>query len=1081
MLLVLLPIAVLLCVTIAGSVDAWRNASSLSDFRSATERSFVVSDLATALADERTAAALTILQAGTVSPEQLRVARANVDAALNLASGRAAAWTEAVDLEGRLDAVRRQLNAVRVQATSGSLTAPASADAYSAIVRDVLGTMRELDAGGPTRLSARAADAYVAIVEAIEAAERERVDVAALLATPAPDLIAASNTVRWNVLETAKLDAFRENAGGSLAADLEAVLFSPPGVTVTAVRDDLDNNTLGALQELSVTGWLDASGTRIASLQGLEAGARGNLTAAASNDLAGARADGFRDIGILLAVLLVVSGLGLALRHSITVPLREVSEGARNLSGGKLASDIGYGGRDEIGQVASAFHDLHVTVERLAGEIREMTAAVRDNRLAHRADVAAFEGTWSQLLAGVNETMAAFADVQGRRQRAERELGDFFELSLDLLCIANLDGYFARANEAFERTLGYTNAEITSRPFIEFVHPDDRPRTLAAFNAHKVGQDVVEFENRYLCSDGRVRWLQWSARTVPAEGVVYAVGRDVTERRRSEDQQAALRRVATLVAEGASPAATFAALTAEVGRVLGTDHTSLIRYDPDGGATVVGAYSTGRALPVPVGSRVSRGEPDMTTLVFETSRAARIDHYADTSAHAADLARPWGVGASVGVPITVEGRQWGVMNAVSTREQRLPADAETRLADFTELVATAIANAQARVELRGFAAEQAALRRVATLVARAAPPEEVFAAVTTEVRRLFAVDLTAMGRYNPDGTVTYVGLSTTGDVGAAGVRVPLGGRNIATLVFETGRPARIDDYSSASGPSADLVRGLGTHAAVGVPISVEGRLWGVMMAMSSEQRLPADTEARLADFTELVATALANAENQAQLTASRARIVAAADQARRRIERDLHDGAQQRLVSLALQLRSAQAAIPPQATELAAQFDGLADQVTSAVDELRELARGIHPAALAEGGLRPALKGLARRSVVPVKLDVRVDRRLPEQIETAAYYVVSEALTNAAKHAHASLVHIEADVIDGDGDGVLRVSVRDDGRGGTYLGGGSGLVGLKDRVEALGGAITIESPPGKGTALHAAVPIRSEVAWSSSH
>ena len=274
----------------------------------------------------------------------------------------------------------------------------------------------------------------------------------------------------------------------------------------------------------------------------------------------------------------------------------------------------------------------------------------------------------------------------------------------------------------------------------------------------------------------------------------------------------------------------------------------------------------------------------MTTLVFETSRAARIDDYADTSAHAADLARPWGVRASVGVPITVEGRQWGVMNAVSTREQRLPADAETRLADFTELVATAIANAQARLELRGFAAEQAALRRVATLVARAAPPEEVFAAVTTEVRRLFAVDLTAMGRYNPDGTVTYVGLSTTGDVGAAGVRVcRSGGRNIATLVFETGRPARIDDYSSASGPSADLVRGFGTRAAVGVPISVEGRLWGVMMAMSSEQRLPADTEARLADFTELVATALANAENQAQLTASRARIVAAADQARRRI------------------------------------------------------------------------------------------------------------------------------------------------------------------------------------------------------
>ena len=244
------------------------------------------------------------------------------------------------------------------------------------------------------------------------------------------------------------------------------------------------------------------------------------------------------------------------------------------------------------------------------------------------------------------------------------------------------------------------------------------------------------------------------------------------------------------------------------------------------------------------------------------------------------------------------------------------------------------------------------------------------------------------------------------------------------------------------------------------------------MVSTREEPLPADSEARLARFTELVATAIANAESQVQLTASRARIVAAADQARRRIERDLHDGAQQRLVSLALQLRAVQAAVPPEAIELAAQFDGLVDEVTSALDELRELARGIHPAVLAEGGLRPALKGLARRSAVPVELDVRVDGRLPEQIEIAAYYVVSEALTNAAKHAHASVVHVEAVTVEGDGDGVLRVRVRDDGRGGTHFAGGSGLVGLKDRVEALGGTIKIESPPGRGTALHATVPIR---------
>jgi PAS domain S-box-containing protein len=1072
MLLVLLPVAVLLGVTIAGSVNAWQNASSLGDFRSATEQSFVVSGLATALADERTAAALTILHPDAAGLERLRAARADVDAALGEGSRRAAEWEGPVDLGGRLDAVGRQLNAVRVQATSGSLTARASADAYSAIVRDVLRTIRELDAAGPTRLSARAARAYVAIVGAIEAAERERVDVAALLATPTRDTLAASSAARWNVLETAQLDAFSENADGPLAAELEAVLFSPPGVTVTAVRDALNNHTLGALQELSLIGWLDASGTRIASLRVLEAGARENLTAAASNGLAAARADGFRDLGILLAVLLVVSGLGLALRWSITGPLREVSEGARNLSSGKLAFDIGYSGRDEIGQVASAFRDLHVTVERLAGEIREMAAAVRDNRLGHRADVAAFEGTWSQLLAGVNATMAAFADVEGRRERAERELGDFFELSPDLLSIGNLDGYFTRVNPAFERTLGYSSAELGSRPFIEFVHPDDRQRTEEVFDSQLRSTDVIGFENRYVCSDGSVRWLQWSARPLPAEGLVYAVARDVTERRRSEDQQATLRRVATLVAEGATPAETFSAVAAEVGQLVGADVAVVFRYEPERAATFVGGWGA-PGIQIPIGARLAVTGTGVVVRVLDTHRPARAEQFDGPPGSISGFFQSLGARSGVGAPITVEGRLWGVLVVVSAEPEWLPVGNELGIADFTDLLATAIANAQARLELRGFADEQAALRRVATLVAQAAPPEEVFAAVTTEVRGLLAVDLTAMGRYDPDGTVTYVGWSTTGDEGALGVRVPLGGRNMVTLVFETGRPARIDDYSAAFGPAADLVRGFGTRAAVAVPISVEGRLWGAMMVVSTrEEPLPADSEARLARFTELVATAIANAESQVQLTASRARIVAAADQARHRIERDLHDGAQQRLVSLVLQLRAAQSAVPPEAIELAAQFDGLADEVTGALDELRELARGIHPAALAEGGLRMALKGLARRSAVPVELDVRVDGRLPEQIETAAYYVVSEALANAAKHANASVVHVEAVTVEGDGDGVLRVRVRDDGRGGTHFAGGSGLVGLKDRVEALGGTIKIESPPGRGTALHATVPIR---------
>ena len=233
-----------------------------------------------------------------------------------------------------------------------------------------------------------------------------------------------------------------------------------------------------------------------------------------------------------------------------------------------------------------------------------------------------------------------------------------------------------------------------------------------------------------------------------------------------------------------------------------------------------------------------------------------------------------------------------------------------------------------------------------------------------------------------------------------------------------------------------------------------------------------DAEAQLAGFTELVGTALANAEARAQLIASRARIVAAADAARQRIERDLHDGAQQRLVCLALELRAARAVVPPEAGELAALLDGLADEATGAQHELRELARGIHPGVLAHGGLTPALAAAADRSVVPVVLDVRVDRQLPKQTEIAAYYLVSEALTNAAKHAQASVVHIKVNTAEGaPGRDVLRVAVRDDGAGGAEFTGGTGLVGIKDRVEALGGSIEIESARGKGTALRATLPI----------
>jgi len=234
-----------------------------------------------------------------------------------------------------------------------------------------------------------------------------------------------------------------------------------------------------------------------------------------------------------------------------------------------------------------------------------------------------------------------------------------------------------------------------------------------------------------------------------------------------------------------------------------------------------------------------------------------------------------------------------------------------------------------------------------------------------------------------------------------------------------------------------------------------------------EHPLPLDTEARLASFTELVATAISNAENLAELTASRARVVAAADETRRRIERDLHDGAQQRLVSLGLALHAAQTAVPPQLGELEGELAHVAEGLASVLDDLQEMARGIHPAILAQGGLGPALKTLARRSSVPVELDVRAAARLPERVQVAAYYIVSEALTNAAKHAHASVVHVDADMA----GRALRLRVRDDGAGGADPTRGTGLVGLKDRVEALGGTITVHSPAGAGTSLDVELPL----------
>ena len=361
------------------------------------------------------------------------------------------------------------------------------------------------------------------------------------------------------------------------------------------------------------------------------------------------------------------------------------------------------------------------------------------------------------------------------------------------------------------------------------------------------------------------------------------------------------------------------------------------------------------------------------------------------------------------------------------------------------------------------------LRRVATLIARAANAEEVFSAVAEEVASVLGLRVVTVCRYEVDAVVVLSSLGIPAF--PAGSRWPLDDANLPGSVYRTGGPVRIDDFTD------DLTGAVGIYAmahdgsvksALGAPIVVDGAVWGSVNAASTEERaFPADAEERLARFTDLVATSVQNATMRDQLAASRARVIAAADESRRRIERDLHDGAQQQLVTLALDLRMAEAKIPSGLDELRADVGRVAQGLNDAMQELREMSRGIHPAVLTLRGLAPALETLGRRSAVEIELDVRCEQRLPDRVEVAAYYTVAEALTNASKHSGATRAWVSVRKQ----DGALQLSVRDDGAGGADPTQGTGLIGLRDRVEALGGTIEIDSPPGRGTRIDVAIPV----------
>ena len=519
------------------------------------------------------------------------------------------------------------------------------------------------------------------------------------------------------------------------------------------------------------------------------------------------------------------------------------------------------------------------------------------------------------------------------------------------------------------------------------------------------------------------------------------------------EEQAALRRVAALVARGVSCDELFAAVNEAVAQLVGADLTALVRFEADDSVTLVAHWSA-EPVDVPVGARRPLDGP---LRAVRTSRGPlrfgpeALPAYASFAAEARRL----GVRNVVGAPIEVDGRVWGASFAVSTGDAPFPDDTEARVAAFTELVATAIGNAQARSDLHALAAEQAALRRVATLVARGASQPEIFDAVTEQASRLLNGQPTALLRFDAGGDASAVAVH--GGPVARGLRVPGSGDGLAARVQCTRRPVRIDSYDDVSGPAAPVAHRIGLRAAVGAPVVVAGELWGLIEAMSTGDPLPAGTEQRVAGFAELVATAIANAD------------------CRRRIQRDLHDGAQQRLVHTVITLKLLKSAAAGDGA-IAALVDEALCSAEQANAELRELVRGIAPAPLVRGGLRAGIASRLERVGLPVRVDV-TPRRFPATVEATAYFVVAEALTNVVKHAGATIAHVRI-VVDGS---ALLVEVSDDGAGGADAARGTGLAGLTDRVVASGGSMAIVSPPGRGTALTVRLPLRDEAGPGPRH
>jgi PAS domain S-box-containing protein len=667
----------------------------------------------------------------------------------------------------------------------------------------------------------------------------------------------------------------------------------------------------------------------------------------------------------------------------------------------------------------------------------------------------------------------------------------YLNAALDCVVLADMVGRIVEFNPAAERTFGYTREEAIGQPLAELIVPPSlRPRHKAAFLRFVETGEGRLFGRRLeltgMRADGSEFPVELALSRVEGEPpMICGSIRDLSETKRAEvdlhrlaDQQAALRRVATRVAHEEAPANLFAAVAEEVASVLVVPLVTIVRYEPDESATVLAAIED---RPFPVGSNWSLDGPGILATVRATGHPSRVDDYGALRGLVAERVHAAGIHSAVGVPIAVEGETWGAMIAVAPGLDPLPDDTESRLAEFTELVSAAILNAQAREDLRGLLDEQASLRRVATLVARGTEAPAVFDAVCVETGRLMEATTVNLARFTADGfNLTMAGWSSHDTHVPVGTRLPLDGDTINGIIQRTTAPARIDSYEGASSELAQMIQRRGIQSEVGAPVTVEGQVWGALIAgTDAPHPLPLGAEQRLARFAELIATAVSNASTRSELVASRARIVAAGDEARRRVERNLHDGAQQRLVTLGLEVDAMRSSIPSRMEDIVAALGRIEHGIKAALEDVREVSRGLHPALLSQGGLGPSLRGLGRESAIPVTVEVDLDQRPPQSIEIAVYYVVSEALTNAAKHGCASECWITV-VASG---GVLRATIRDDGVGGADSSSGSGLIGLVDRVEALGGRFLLDSPRGHGTTVAVELPLSqppSEVAVQQS-